>query len=127
MEVLADSVVEFRTGTASGNRECCNLSLAIVDRNGDPMTNPEIASFFEKALLSLGQLYIGFGDRPGEGKRRCDRARDHRIDPVVPIRTVPLYPETRICRHRQRVVVISSRDESYIGVARRAEMGQSSP
>src|SRR3977135_2132762 len=112
MEGLPDSVVELRTGTASGNRERCNLSLAVVNRNGDPITNPEIASFFEKALLLLGQLYTGFGDRPIEGKRRCDRARDHRIDPVVPLRTVLLYPETRICRHCQRVVVISSRSEA---------------
>ena len=51
MEVLLDSGIERLTGIASGERERCNLSLAIMDRNSDAMSNPELAGLFHKPLL----------------------------------------------------------------------------
>src|SRR4051812_5389658 len=108
MAILLDSGIERRTGTASGERERCNLSLAIMDRNGDAMSNAELAGFFQKRLLLVGQLGIESVSGPREGKVRCDRARDHWIDPVIPICAVLLHPGARIRRHCQRVVVVAS-------------------
>ena len=126
MAVLPDSGIERRTGIAVGERERCDLSLAIMDRNGDAMLNPELAGPFQQPLLLLGQLCIESIGRPREGKRRCDRARDHWIDPVIPIYAVLLRPGTRIRRHCQRVVVIASWCEAQIGKTRKAVLIQSS-
>src|SRR5258708_21786509 len=126
MAVLLDSGIERRTGIASGERERCNLSLAIMDRNGDAMSNPELAGLFQKPPLLAGQLCIESVGRPREGNRRCDRARDHWIDPVISICAVLLRPGTRIRRHCQRVVVIASWREAQIGKTRKAALIQSS-
>jgi hypothetical protein len=54
MAVLLDSGIEGRTGIASNERERCDLSLAIMDRNGDAMSNPELAGLFQKPILLVG-------------------------------------------------------------------------
>ena len=92
MPVLLGSGIEHRTGIAVGERERCDLSLAIMDRDGEAMLNPELAGLFKKPLLLVGQLWIGSVARPREGKRRCDRARDYWIDPVIPVCAVLLHP-----------------------------------
>ena len=126
MAVLLDSGIERRTGIASGERERCNLSLAIMDRNGDAMPNPERAGLLQKQLLLVGQLCIEFVGRPRKGKRRCDRARDHWIDPVISICAVLFHPGTRIRGHCQSVVVIASWREAQIGKTRKAVLIQRS-
>jgi alpha-D-ribose 1-methylphosphonate 5-triphosphate synthase subunit PhnI len=54
MAVLLDSGIERGTGLASGERERRNLSLAIMDRNGDAMSNSELARLFQKPPLLFG-------------------------------------------------------------------------
>src|ERR1700731_4191011 len=126
MAILLGSGIEQRTGIAVGERERCDLSLAIMDRNGEATLNPELAGLFKKPLLLVGQLWIGSIGRPREGKRRCDRARDHWIDPVIPVCAVLLHPGTRIGRHCERIVIIASWREAQIGKTRKAVLIQSS-
>lgn len=54
MAVLLDSAIERRTGIASGERERCNLSPAIMDRNGNAMSKPGLTCLFQKPLLPVG-------------------------------------------------------------------------